>query len=410
MRLSVACVVLVACSSSGGPSVTDPCVAANTCPDGVWVRRDLPGLVTGVDSVQTVLVDPVRPSDFYAFVGSNGGPTIKVYQSKDFGNTWVNVNTTADITGNPWGASIDPNLSRDPSTVPTMWSPSGYGNVGAWKSIDGGVTWRRAETDTAFAPFNPFGDKLTDLYHTKILPDDPPNHVLVTYHYAFKNVGDGGFGESWDGGAHWVVHPGPVGIGTSHYVIPISGTTWGVIAQDNGGQNGIWLTTTAGRTGGTEGAKFRDGTISAAAWAKVDTLEHAHGSHENVILKDGTILATGFTNGARSTDHGATWTHFTDGSWAPPHQFNSSGMTNLAVTDRYIYTNVLSEPTMARAPIADPIGADKWDIAYCDVPADFKKGGAPFGQATSYNATIKKWILVAGTVDGTLYKYVEPPL
>jgi len=389
--------------------VTDPCVAANTCPDGVWVRRDLPGLVVGTDTVQSILVDPVRPSDIYAFVGSNNGPTIKVYQSKDFGNTWTNVNTTLAITGNPWGASIDPNPTRDPNTVPTMWSPSGYGNIGAWKSVDGGVTWKRADSaDLAFAAYNPFGDKLTDLYHTRILPDDPPNHILVTYHYAFKNVSDGGFGESWDGGANWVVHPPPVGIGTSHYVIPISGTTWAVIGQDNGGNNGIWLTKTAGRSGGTAGAKFRDGTISTSAWAKVDTLEHAHGAHGNVVLKDGTILATGLTSGARSTDHGATWSHFTDGDWAAPHQFSNSIMNNLAVTDRYIYTNALSEPTMARAPLADPIGADKWDIGYCAIPAGFTRGGGPFGMVSSYNATIKKWVLLAGTVDGALYKYVEP--
>lgn len=387
--------------------MTDPCVAANTCPDGVWVRHELPGIVFGTDTIETVLVDPVRASDFYAFAGSNGGPTIKVYRSIDFGSTWTNVNTTAALTGNPWGASIDPNPSRDPNTPPTLWSPSGYGATGAWKSVDGGVSWVRADVDTAFGPYNPFGTGLTDLYHTRILPDDPPNHVLVTYHYGFKDLPDGGFGESWDGGATWVVHPPPTGIGTSHYVIPISATTWGVIAQDNGGQNGIWLTTTAGRVGGSAGQKYRDGTISVDAWKQVDSLEHAHGSHQNVILKNGTILATGGNNGAVSTDHGATWTHFTDGSWAPPHQFNGSNMTNLAVTDRFVYTNSQSEKTLARAPIDNVVGAANWDIEYCEVPADFTKGGAPFGMASSYNASLGKWVIVAGSYDGSLWKYVE---
>jgi hypothetical protein len=121
-----------------------------------------------------------------------------------------------------------------------MWSPSGYGAVGAWKSTDGGQTWvRSAGADAAFGDYNPFGQTLTDLYHIEILPDDPPNHVLATYHYGFKNASDGGFGETWDGGATWVIHPPPAGIGTSHYVIPISATTWAVISQDNNGQNGI---------------------------------------------------------------------------------------------------------------------------------------------------------------------------
>jgi hypothetical protein len=393
-----------------GLAPIDPCVEAGTCPTGVWEREDLPGYASP-DTVEAVLADPVRPSDFYAFVGSNNGPMIKVYRSTDFGVTWVNRNTTAAITGNPWGASIDPNPSRDPATPPTMWSPSGYGAAGAWKSVDGGATWRRsAACDTAFSTYNPFGNTLTDLYHVRILPDDPPNHVLATYHYSFKNASDGGFGETWDGGASWVVHPPPAGIGTSHYVIPISATTWAVIAQNNNGANGIWRTTTAGRTGGTAAKKYRDGTISTSAWSMVDTLEHVHGSHENLVLADGTIFATGETNGARSTDQGATWQHFTmNGSWAPPHQSEGSDISNIAATGKYLYTNWLAHPaTLARALRADPIGADKWDIAYCTTPTGMNEGGAPFGMASSFDASLGKWVVVAGTYNSGMWRYVEP--
>lgn len=393
---------------SGGAPVIDPCVAAGTCPPGVWIRHDLPGF-GAPDTVQTVVVDPVRPSDFYAFVGSNNGPTIKVYASTDYGNTWTQQNATPDIKGNPWGASIDPNPSRDPKTPPTMWCPSGYGAFGAWKSVDGGKTWERsAGADAAFGPYNPFGATLTDLYHLQILPDDPPNHVLATYHYAFKNVTDGGFGETWDGGKTWVVHPPPQGIGTSHYVIPISGTTWAVISQDNNGASGIWRTTTAGRVGGTAAMSYRDGTISASAWTQVDKLEHAHGSHQNVVLVDGTIFATGWTTGARSTDQGATWTHFTDGNWAGMHQFEQSDMTNLVVTKKYIYTNYMSAPVLARAPLADPIGAAKWDLGYCATPAGMHEGGAPFGMAASFDASAKAYVIVAGTYGSGIWKYIEP--
>ncbi len=386
----------------------DPCLEAGTCPVGVWESVPLPGYADP-DTVETVLADPVRAGDFYAFVGSNNGPTIKVYRSTDFGVTWENRNTTAAITGNPWGASIDPNPHRDPTTIPTLWSPSGYGALGAWKSVDGGVTWVRSTgCDAAFGPYNPYGDTLTDLYHVEILPDDPPNHILATYHYAFKNASDGGFGESWDGGGSWVVHPPPAGIGTSHYVIPIGATTWAVIAQDNNGNSGIWRTTTAGRVGGTAGAKYRDGTISAAAWTMVDTLEHVHGSHQNLVLGDGTILVTGGTTGARSTDQGATWTHFTSGSWAAPHQFEGSDMSNLAVTSKFVYTNWLASPTLARAPLANPVGPENWDIAYCETPAGMHEGGAPFGMASSYDPALGKWVIVAGTYHSGMWRYVEP--
>ena len=418
----VALTTIAACGGSGaGGAPTPPpggsttttmtadAAANNATPGASWVRRELPGF-GGMEKVQTVLADPARPGDFYAFVGSNNGPTIKVYRSTDFGETWENRNTTAEIKGKPWGASLDPNPARDPATPPTMWAPSGYGATGAWKSIDGGQTWVRSTAcDDAFGPFNPFGAKLTDLYHLQILPDDPPNHVLVTYHYAFKDKGDGGFGETWDGGATWVVHPPPDGIGTSHYVIPVGATTWAVIAQDNGmGKNGIWRTTTAGRMGGSAAAKFRDGTISAAAWSKVDDLEHVHGSHQNLVLKSGTIFATGWVTGARSRDGGATWEHFTKGSWAPPHQFESSSMSNLAATDRYLYSNYLATPTLARAAIDDPVGADKWSTAYCETPADMHSGGSPFGMASAYDARAQHWIIVAGTSDSGIWKYVEP--
>ena len=388
-------------------AVVDPCVAAGTCPDGTWVRHVLPGMEAG-DTVQSVLADPVRPSDFYAFVGRNSGPTIKVYRSTDYGETWVNRNTTAELTGNPWGASIDPNPFRDPATPPTMWAPSGYGAGGAWRSTDGGVTWSRsASCDAAYAPYGG-----PDLYHIQILPDDPPHHVLATFHYGFRGpafTGEGGFGETWDAGETWVIHLPPPGVGTSHYVIPISGTTWAVISQDNAGANGIWRTTTAGRIGGTAAASYRDGTISTDAWTMVDNLEHAHGSHRNVVLADGTILATGLTNGAVSRDHGATWTHFTNGSWGPPHIFEQSSMTNIAVTDRFVYTNVMAEPNLARARLDALVGAENWNIEYCDRPAGYTVGGGPMGMTSAYNASAARWVIIAGSLDGSIWKYVEPP-
>jgi hypothetical protein len=386
----------------------DPCVAAGTCPEGEWAPRELPGL-RAEDRVQSVLRDPARASDFYAFVGSNNGGQVYVYASTNFGETWAQRNTTAAMTGNPWGASIDPNPARDPSTAPTLWSPAGYGAGGAWKSTDGGRTFTYpAGLDAAFEPYNPAG---TDLYHTAILPDDPPNHLFVTYHYGFAGYGDGGFGESWDGGATWVVHPPPVGIGTSHYAIPVSGTTWIVIAQDNNGNNGMWRTTSAGRIGGTAAAKYRDGTISTAAWARVggEDVEHAHGSGHYALLNDGRILVAGFTNGAVSSDGGAHFTRFTrTGYWAPPLQFTSSQMTNIVATDRYAYTTTFLNPSIARAPLDALIGEENWEVDYVATPPAYQGGGTPFGMASTFNASSQRWVIISGTDGPGIWKYIEP--
>jgi hypothetical protein len=349
---------------------------------------DLPGTLTG-DQFQSLAHDPVRPGDFYFAAGHNGdGRVIRWWKSVDFGASWAVVNDTS-IHGDPWGFSIDPNPSRDPATPPTMWSPAGYGDNGAWKSTDGGKTWARsAGADTAFAPYNPYGATATDLYHLQILPDDPPNHVLATYHYGFKNDAAGGFGETWDGGQTWVVHPPASGMGTSHYVIPVSGTTWCVISQDTG----IFRTTTAGRTGGTAALKYRDGTISTAAWTKVDDIAHAHGSHQNLFV-GGAWYVTGSTSAKKSTDDGATWQTVASGF----------GITGLAATTSFFY-GIGYSGNLSRAPRSDETN---WDQAYVQ-PAKLSNGPSPFGNISGYDAANDQWVVMVGPWDTGLWRYVEP--
>jgi hypothetical protein len=377
-------------------AIQDPCIESGNCPDGEWIPLTLPNwtLVEGEENIQTIVVDPVRPNDFYAFANSEVD-VLGIWVSTDYGDSWTQRNQTQAFVGAPWGAAIDPNPARDANTPPTLWSPAGYGAGGAWKSTDGGVTWVQSEgANTAF--FEGAGGN--DLYQVLILPDDPPNHVVATYHYGFTNRSDGqaGIGETWDGGETWVIHQPPDGFGNSHYVIPISGTTWGVISQ--GGTGGLWLTTTAGRTGGTAGEKYRDGTISTSAWTKVGNYEHVHGSYQDRVLPDGRIFIAADTTGALSTDQGATWQTIT----GSPH------MSNMMVTDSYIYTNYAFGADMARAPLDNPFGT--WETNWVPPPNGYLAGGSPYGAAASYNASADRWILIASSWKGIpLMKYVEPP-
>jgi hypothetical protein len=383
--------------AAGGPSGTA----------GVWQPITVTALnggdstATG-DYIQSIMADPVNPGVFYLAAGNNDGRKIKWMRTTNFGDTWDLRNDT-DMNGNPWGFSIDSNPARDAATLPTLYSPAGYGSFGAWKSTDGALTWTRmAGADAAFGPYNPFGATLTDLYHVQVLPDDPPNHVLATYHYGFINNADGGFGESWDGGVTWAIHPPPVGVGTSHYVMPISGTTWCVIAQSNNGDSGIWRTTTAGRIGGTAAAKFRDGTISTAAWTKVSSVEHVHGSFQAWRTPAGAWYAPGWTTIAKSTDDGATWQALVSGDW--PGTFNGVDTSSIVATGRFVYANSFVETTQARAALDDDTN---WDRSYS--PPTSANGANPYGTAVAYAAATDNYVILMGDHNyGIVWRYIEP--
>ena len=374
---------------------------------GVWQAITINDLNGGDptlagDYIQSILADPANPGVFYLGAGNNDGRKIKWLRTSDFGDSWELRNST-DMNGSPWGFSIDPNPNRVSSNLPTLYSPAGYGSFGVWKSIDGALTWTRMTgADTAFGPYNPFGATLTDMYHVEVLPDDPPNHVLATYHYGFKNNSDGGFGESWDGGVTWVIHPPPIGIGTSHYVMPISGTTWCVIAQSNNGASGIWRTTTAGRIGGTAAAKFRDGTISATAWSKVSDVEHVHGSFQAWRTPSGAWYAPGWTTIAKSTDDGATWVPLVSGNW--PGTFNGVDISSIVATGKYVYGNSFIETTQARAALNDDAN---WDLSY-SAPTT-ANGSNPYGTAVGYSASIGSYVILMGDHNhGVVWRYIEP--
>jgi hypothetical protein len=399
-------------SSQGSSDARPDIVVGDGPPPGMldtWEQLTLPNFAAG-DVCQSV-VDPVNPGTLFTACGNNDGRKIKWYKTTDFGDHWTLTNSTA-MGGNPWGFTIDPNTSRNPSTQPTIYSPAGYGSLGAWKSTDGAVTWNRLTgADTAFSSYNPFGTASTDLYHTAILPDDPPNHVLFTYHYGFKDNAnnEGGFGESWDGGQTFVVHQPPNGVGSSHYVLPISATTWCVISQE--AEKGVWRTTTAGRVGGTAGNKYRDGTISTAAWTQVSQHGHIHGSYTPVKVGNAWFsggLSTSEGSIWKSTDDGATWQDLLPGYYwpSPPNAaFMNKNVTTLAATANYIYSSANVE--IARAPVANQTD---WHRNYTTTPAALSSSGGatPYGALATFHAASGKWMVFLSTYSAGVWRYIEP--
>jgi hypothetical protein len=233
-----------------------PCDPPGVCPQatgavGVW-EQTLTWDSLEVMSGEGLVVDPARPSDAYFFYETgtpNGNGDRSVMKSTDYGLTWTPISETPS-RGNAWGVAIDPNTRRDPATPPTLYTPAGYGDLGIWKSSDGGVTWRNliprdgvvAKRGGGTLTFPPGKSGVrNDFYQVHILPDDPPHHILITTHY-----GEGGIcalGESFDGGDSWEVHNVP--FGDSHYVFGFDAQTWVLIAGWGG--PGIFRTATGGR-------------------------------------------------------------------------------------------------------------------------------------------------------------------
>src|SRR5262245_18723228 len=146
--------LLVACGGStngGGPLPPDPCVAAGTCPPGVWVNVTPPGMAgvlrptANVFGPGSIAGDPARPSDIYV-----GGSSAGLWKSSYYGNTWALINDT--LPDVPRGAVI----AVAGTTPATIWA-AGYNTI--YKSVDGGETFTETELDVS-------------LYSLKVDPND----------------------------------------------------------------------------------------------------------------------------------------------------------------------------------------------------------------------------------------------
>ncbi|MEO8151667.1 MAG: hypothetical protein ABI605_01265 [Rhizobacter sp.] len=377
-----------------------------------------------------LLADPVNPGTLYAFYGapvSNGGLT-HVIKSTDFGLNWAQVDESSFV-GNAWGVAIDPNPSRAKNTPPTMYSPAGYGNAGVFKSTDGGKTWRNLFTGlwdgvipkkgggTLTIP--PDGNRgHLDFYQVHVLPDDPPNHILVTYHYGHVLL------ESTDGGATWELHSIPWG--DSHYVYGVDKNTWLILSQAFEADGGLFRTTTAGRdangqintTGWTQIKKVNSNAQGSVGGKKDMTLEHAHGAF--TPWRDpanGNLYFAGDGGIICSTDGGASWNHL----------FQSGGMSSVAGTEKYLYATSLGGSRLLRAdktcvPQTAAQAPNPWTDANwyaVNTSSDWTASVPPFGMTSTYNGT--RWVLnfiTYGTgtwryqagqwKNGDVWRYLEP--
>lgn len=278
-------------SSTGGPLPPDPCIAANTCPPGVWINvtpADMNPLALGPTENAfgpgSIVGDPAHPNVMYV-----GGSLAGLYRSTDYGNTWTLVNDT--LPDVPRGVTIA--VSGD-----TVWAA---GHVEVLKSTNGGTSFDSIPVDF-------------DLYSLKIDPYDA-QHMVSGLHEA------DGVAESTDGGETWNMVDGtgwPSG-GVSWYPSFIdtadaatTRTTWLAIPQNGGGA-----------------VMTNDGGASWAPPSGLAGLSHGHGNSQ--MFQTGSTLFAAGTDGPegqgvyRSTDLGANWSLVDGGSkpeaivWGTPN-------------------------------------------------------------------------------------------
>lgn len=232
--------------------------------------------------VHSFVLDPRTTGQLYLGTSAQG-----IYKTADCGATWAKVNTgeNGDVMdgGRQWTFQID----RDDPEV--MYTNTGYGTGGAWKSTNGGVDWQPL-VDPAYARALQFGG------FVQYIRMDPTNsrHVLVTPHFECE-IGQGPGGapqtkgcilETKDAGATWRILEGapPAGEGSSQWMLDADTWFWSAYFD------GMWRTTNGG-----------------ASWEQVvdrGTYSTTHG----VRAANGTFFTGGVFTTLTSTDGGATWT------------------------------------------------------------------------------------------------------
>lgn len=378
----------------GGPSIA--------CGDALHGTMPAPETITWtnvspVAKGNGLVADPAISGTFYLFyqIGADNTDESRVQVTTDFGDTWTEIEGSA-LNGNAWGVAIDPNrdrcVGRDPCPPPTLYRPAGYGfnnpdgtALGLWKSSDGGHTWANLFHDytdgelpapgggTVTIPPDSNGGTM-DFYGAHILPDDPPDHVLVTYHY-----GSGQLLETTDGGATWEVHSVPWG--TSHYAFGFTADTWIVIPQQFDAPGAIYRTTTAGRL---------QGVITPDAWQQVDTSLHCHGGFTPWIDPTDCSVAIAGSEGVKRTyDQGATWEQIAGGN----NGCTIAGSPDLWFVSGLFTTYAQRIDVREAPPVAVPYDhAPDW------------QGVPPFGAASAWNEATGQWVILVTQYGGGVWR------
>jgi hypothetical protein len=164
-----------------------------------------------------------------------------MYKTTDCGASWEHVNTGTN--GAAVGGGRNWTMAIDPIEPNVLYTNSGYGEGGLWKSTDSGVNWTQLfPADSVFA-------QAVDYNFVELVALDPTDHqhLVVSSHAGCKGDAAGPIclAESTDAGTSWKMIKGDPGMSyeaSGHALIDHD--TW-LYFQVFGG---IFLTTDAGET------------------------------------------------------------------------------------------------------------------------------------------------------------------
>src|SRR5262249_23048978 len=116
-------------------------------------------------------IDPVTPNTLYA--GFLGGPGSHIYKTTDGADNWTTVGT--DTPDSPVSLTVDPHNHT------TIYAANSSSAGGAFKSVDGGVTWQTVGLNQT----GPFAQSVI------VSPVTPGLLFAQTNQGLFKSVDDG---------------------------------------------------------------------------------------------------------------------------------------------------------------------------------------------------------------------------